>query len=69
VIAVPGGAAALAELAQTPIDLVLLDVMLPRMNGFEACERIKANPDTYLVPVILVTALSGYLSKPINPSA
>ena len=58
VIAVPGGAAALAELAQTPIDLVLLDVMMPRMNGFEACERIKANPDTYLVPVILITALS-----------
>jgi len=58
VIAVPDGAAALAELAQTPIDLVLLDVMMPRMNGFEACERIKANPDSYLIPVILITALS-----------
>ena len=58
VIAVPDGAAALAELAQRTIDLVLLDVMMPRMNGFEACERIKANPDTYLVPVILITALS-----------
>ncbi len=58
VIAVSDGAAALAELAQTPIDLVLLDVMMPRMNGFEACERIKANPDTYLIPVILITALS-----------
>src|SRR5580693_3692902 len=58
VIAVSDGAAALAELAQTPIDLVLLDVMMPRMNGFEACERIKANPDTYLIPVIMITALS-----------
>jgi putative two-component system response regulator len=58
VIAVSDGATALAELAQTPIDLVLLDVMMPRMNGFEACDRIKANPDTYLIPVILITALS-----------
>jgi putative two-component system response regulator len=58
VIAVSDGAAALAELEQTSIDLVLLDVMMPRVNGFEACERIKANPDTYLVPVILITALS-----------
>jgi DNA-binding response OmpR family regulator len=58
VIAVPGGAAALAELAQTPIDLVVLDGMMPRMNGFEPCERIKANPDVYLVPVTLITALS-----------
>ena len=58
VIAVPDGAAAVAELARTQIDLVLLDVMMPRMNGFEVCEAIKSNPDTYLVPVILVTALS-----------
>jgi len=58
VIAVPDGADALAELAQRPVDLVLLDVMMPRLNGFEVCERIKANPDTYLVPVILITALS-----------
>jgi putative two-component system response regulator len=58
VIAVSEGAAAVAELAQRPIDLVLLDVMMPRMSGFEACEKIKANPDTYLVPVILITALS-----------
>jgi putative two-component system response regulator len=58
VIAASDGAAALAEVGQRTIDLVLLDVMMPRMNGFEACERIKANPDTYLVPVILITALS-----------
>jgi two-component system cell cycle response regulator len=32
--------------------------MMPRMNGFQVCEKIKANPDTYLIPVILVTALS-----------
>jgi DNA-binding response OmpR family regulator len=58
VITVPDGAAAVAELARTQVDLVLLDVMMPRLNGFEACEKIKNSPDTYLIPVILITALS-----------
>ena len=58
VITVPDGAAAVEELSKTQIDLVLLDVMMPRLNGFEACERIKNNPATYLIPVVLVTALS-----------
>ena len=58
VITVPDGAAALEELSKTQVDLVLLDVMMPRLNGFEACERIKNNPETYSIPVILVTALS-----------
>src|SRR5260370_16208002 len=44
--------------AKTQVDLVLLDVMMPRLNGFEACERIKNNPATCLIPVVLVTALS-----------
>src|ERR1700730_10507396 len=52
------GAAALEELTRVQADLVLLDVMMPRINGFEVCERIKANPDTYLIPVIMITALS-----------
>ena len=58
VIAVPDGAAAVEELARTQVDLVLLDVMMPRLNGFEACEKIKNSPDTYLIPVIMITALS-----------
>jgi signal transduction histidine kinase len=58
VITVPDGAAAVEELSKTQIDLVLLDVMMPRLNGFEACQRIKNNPATYLIPVVLVTALS-----------
>jgi putative two-component system response regulator len=58
VITVPDGAAAVEELARTQVDLVLLDVMMPRLNGFEACEKIKNNPDTYLIPVIMITALS-----------
>jgi putative two-component system response regulator len=58
VVTVADGAAVLQELARTQIDLVLLDVMMPYLNGFEVCEKIKSNPDTYLIPVILVTALS-----------
>ena len=58
VIAVPDGAAAVEELSRTQVDLVLLDVMMPHLNGFEVCEKIKNNPDTYLIPVIIITALS-----------
>jgi putative two-component system response regulator len=57
VITVPDGAAAVAELTRTQFDLVLLDVMMPHLNGFEVCEKIKSNPDTYLIPVIMITAL------------
>jgi len=58
VITASDGAAALQELSRTQIDLVLLDVMMPHLNGFEVCEKIKNNPDTYLIPVIMITALS-----------
>jgi len=58
VIAVPDGASALLELSRTQVDLVLMDVMMPTLSGFEVCEKIKANPETYLIPVILITALS-----------
>jgi putative two-component system response regulator len=58
VIAVPDGAAAVEELSRTQVDLVLLDVMMPHLNGFEVCENIKKNPDTYLIPVVMITALS-----------
>jgi putative two-component system response regulator len=57
VVSVADGAAALQELSRTQVDLVLLDVMMPHLNGFEVCEHIKSNPDTYLIPVILITAL------------
>ena len=58
VIAVPDGAAAVEQLTRTQVDLVLLDVLMPRLNGFEVCEKIKNDPDTYLIPVIMITALS-----------
>src|ERR1700738_627614 len=58
VASVSNGAAALEQLSIVPVDLVLLDVMMPHLTGFAVCEKIKANPDTYLIPVVLVTALS-----------
>lgn len=58
VITAPDGTTALQELKQNEIDLVLLDVMMPYLNGFKVCQRIKDNPETYLTPVILITALS-----------
>src|ERR1700739_2653317 len=57
-IAVSDGAEVIQELTRTQVDLVLLDVMMPRLTGFQACEKIKNNPDTCLIPVILITALS-----------
>jgi putative two-component system response regulator len=58
VVTAADGAEALDQLNRAPMDLVLLDVMMPQLSGFEVCEKIKANPDTYLIPVILVTGLS-----------
>jgi putative two-component system response regulator len=40
-------------------DLILLDVLMPELDGFEVCRRIKSNPATRLIPIILVTALQG----------
>jgi two-component system, cell cycle response regulator len=72
VIPVADGAAAVAELARTQVDLVLLDVMMPYLNGFEVCEKIKNNPDTYLIPVIMITALSanriGWKASRLEPT-
>jgi putative two-component system response regulator len=58
VIQAADGEQALEELAKNQVDLVLLDVMMPRLNGFEVCERMKSNPDTDLIPAILVTSLA-----------
>ena len=58
VVTVADGAAALDAISTAHPDLVLSDVMMPRLNGFEVCAKIKSNPETYLIPVVLVTALS-----------
>src|SRR5437899_12972386 len=51
------GPEALAICASTQCDIVLLDVMMPEMDGFEVCRRLKADPTTHHIPVVMVTAL------------
>ena len=74
------GPDALEIIAKEPPDLILLDVMMPKMSGFEVCKRIKKDPKTSDIPVIMVTALNefgdiergidsgtdDFLSKPVN---
>lgn len=50
------GRSALEYVAATPPDLVLLDVMLPEIDGFEVCSRLKADPSTAHIPIVLLTA-------------
>ena len=57
VLTARSGHEALEIASEENLDLILMDAMMPGINGFEACERIKNNPDTWHVPVIMVTAL------------
>jgi len=75
------GREALERLAAQPFDLVLLDVMMPDMNGYEVLEQVKANASLRDVPIIMISALDeiesvircielgaeDYLNKPFNP--
>jgi len=81
VTSVEGGAAALAMIAAEGFDLVLLDLMMPGMSGFEVLNRLKADGGTRHIPVIMISALDeldstvrcieagaeDYLPKPFNP--
>jgi DNA-binding response OmpR family regulator len=58
-----GAAAALAQSSVVPPDLVLLDLLMPGMNGFEVCRHLKQHPTTSAVPVIVVTALGEIRDK------
>ena len=53
------GESALTQVQASPPDLVLLDVQMPGIDGFEVCRRIKATPDTRLLPVVMMTALNA----------
>jgi twitching motility two-component system response regulator PilG len=53
---VSNGQEALDAIAEEKPDLVLLDIMLPEIDGFEVCQRIKDNPETREIPVIMLTA-------------
>ncbi len=57
VVTAMNGPEALEVCARGQCDIVLLDVMMPGMDGFEVCRRIKANPRTAYLPVIMITAL------------
>lgn len=79
-IAATDGPEALEIIARQPPDLILLDIMMPKMSGFEVCRRLKNAPKTDDIPIIMVTALTefgdieraidcgtdDFLSKPIN---
>ena len=57
VITAMSGAEGLAICERAECDIVLLDVMMPDMDGFEVCRRLKSNPATHHIPVVMVTAL------------
>lgn len=83
VITAQSGAEALAKVESESPDIILLDVMMPEMDGFEVCQRLKANEKTMHIPVVMVTALTDtadrvrgleagaddFLSKPVNDMA
>lgn len=83
VISAYDGPTALDLIQQSTPDIVLLDVMMPGMDGFEVCRRIKENPESAHIPVVMVTALSDssdrvrgleagaddFLTKPLNDTA
>jgi DNA-binding response OmpR family regulator len=80
VVVVDDGQAAVEQARAEPFDVVLLDVMMPRLDGLGACETLKADPRTRDVPVIFLTARSqqsevqaglrigalGYIIKPFD---
>ena len=75
------GVEALEKVQNDRPDMIVLDVMMPRMNGFDVLKKLQANPETEQIPVIMLTAkaqdadifagwqsgVSSYLTKPFNP--
>ncbi len=83
VLTATSGAEGIQKAETLSPDIILLDVMMPGMDGFETCQRLKANPATAHIPVVMVTALTDatdrvrglesgaddFLSKPVNDVA
>lgn len=83
VLTATSGEEALQKIEQDAPDMILLDVMMPGMDGFEVCKRVKQNPASAHIPVVMVTALTDnvdkikgleagaddFLSKPVNDTA
>lgn len=83
VLTATNGLEALQQVSDGSPDLILLDIMMPKMSGFEVCKKIKADPKTRDIIVIMVTALNetsdveraaecgsdDYLAKPIDRQA
>jgi CheY-like chemotaxis protein len=79
-VAAYDGPEALKKVVESKPDLILLDIMMPKMSGFEVCRRLKADADTADIPIIMVTALTefgdiergidcgtdDFISKPVN---
>ena len=75
------GATALQIVASSKVDLILLDIMMPDVDGIETCRRLKADPASAAIPVVFLTAKSqqedealgrsvgaaDFLRKPVNP--
>src|ERR1700755_639191 len=59
VLTAANGAEALAICARAECDMILLDVMMPDIDGFEVCRRLKSNPPTPSIPAVMVTALDS----------
>lgn len=79
----PNGVEGLAKARDEKLDLVVLDVMLPGLDGFEVCHRLRAEPETARLPILMLSAKARevdvdtgrrmgadiYLTKPLDPSA
>lgn len=78
----PDGSMALSNVPRFQPDLILLDIMMPDMDGYEVCQRLKANPQTQDIPIIFLSALdltfdkvkafevgaADYINKPFHPA-
>ncbi len=82
IAAASAGSQALSKVMTDPPDLIILDVMMPDMDGYEVCRRLRANPQTQNIPIIMFTAKTlvddkvagfeagadDYLTKPTHPA-